>query len=823
MDGGDFRSSGNRQEDTAATCDPDNSCTSHLHHTNGAHRSGNTSRNCLGDSGETRRCVPIEEEGYQKGGRGGGGRGRLLLRSPQDREEEGPLHHNHAVMCGRLPSPPTSASIKKIPVPFFPAGTKGHRKGPEGPRIVPTQSEERKYPSHGPKECAVNENPPLLRALGCQGITTISRLWIGPRIRRETAACGGCAPALTPLDHSIDLDLERKGETFDEDMVEDREDVWSVLITDECGIGGKGFEVEGPGGMHTDVRVALQATGIAWDQIASMQSGINEIPHRGLHVRKVPFLAMEEVMRLPSPRKAVAHLKETWTWLDNYLRQSDNQSMERQRSSFNFNDMEHTLMDDHKYSRWEGERVGTVKGFPVEELKNEDGEVYARCRPVFACSLNMTWMEKGLVVFAPKKEIRRISAQYTYHIALDFVSFYDQLEMPESWRRHFTFIKEGVWYALIRAPMGLRQIVALAVAVTWTLMDIPIRIKVERISWIDNVRFSGDSVDEVTEAAMIFLARCKKVSASVKIDNWKGDDYTEEAIRAHVLATRKMEFLGETYDFDEKTRSHTTKTKTKLKTIQEFLLRNRQQPITYRQLASIVGVLCYSAEVVDVPLYEAFHALRKYRRVMSHLVCPGASWDAPEVTLSEAEQGELESIIKTVILAPPTRTVACTRKIGVLVTDASHIGWGGVFIPMHGKIRVAAGKWEDETSNLTTDADYGKSTVAEPLAVLRALKEFKKGFAGEEGIVDVLVDHQPLIYTRAPKSYYTNLLRNALAKNFKGISFNFKFVPGEENPSDGISRGKSWSDQDMVKITDLLNQLENDDGEEEEELPEFVC
>eukprot|EP00758_Cryptobia_borreli_P011672 Tbor_TRINITY_DN5681_c1_g1::TRINITY_DN5681_c1_g1_i1::g.8624::m.8624 len=71
----------------------------------------------------------------------------------------------------------------------------------------------------------------------------------------------------------------------------------------------------------------------------------------------------------------------------------------------------------------------------------------------------------------------------------------------------------------------------------------------------------------------------------------------------------------------------------------------------------------------------------------------------------------------------------------------------------------------------------------------------------DEKNVLILVDYQPLVYaakSNAPKAFSYNTALGTLTKYRPNTRFFFAFVPGVRNVADGLSRGESSVNKDLV-------------------------
>ncbi|EKG06106.1 hypothetical protein TCSYLVIO_002811 [Trypanosoma cruzi] len=130
------------------------------------------------------------------------------------------------------------------------------------------------------------------------------------------------------------------------------------------------------------------------------------------------------------------------------------------------------------------------------------------------------------------------------------------------------------------------------------------------------------------------------------------------------------------------------------------------------------------------------------------------------------------------------RNIKPTEKASTaIITDASLHGWGAVFIPDSGDVKIAGGKWERKCFLIMQ---------AEARAVRLALSAFS---AILPSTMDIWVDNtspQGAANKGSSKSHAMTweLQRIYEFLDSRGVRASFVYVRSAENPADGISRGR---------------------------------
>lgn len=400
----------------------------------------------------------------------------------------------------------------------------------------------------------------------------------------------------------------------------------------------------------------------------------------------------------------------------------------------------------------------SVKAFSVPEWAKE------RRRPIFWPDIN-TSIDRSLLLkdFIPlRREVRQKVAESKWSIQYDFASWYDQLPLhPEI----SPFFSVNGSTCLGSLPMGFRPSAEVAQLVSQSIADFPLPKGVSVVVYIDNIRFGGNEKEKVEEAAREFLRRVDLVGGILN-----GCD---------VIATQKEDFLGEHFNLVKGTRCLTKNTVEKVKTA----LQVAPSQLSFRQVAAIFGLLFYGIEVLNISLAPYYQALRYYRSTMAIVT----SWNAKAPPMSKTALAQLSSCLKLMKHNVPTHIWKEENSFPDLTIycDASAAGWGAVCISSAG-IHEAGAAWTTAEKN---QHNVQLSTVAEPLAVMKAVSSFVSSGCAN---VKVMSDHMGLVFAGNAgygKSEEYNTMCFHLLTKFTHTHFSFGFIPGAQNVlADSLSR-----------------------------------
>lgn len=375
-----------------------------------------------------------------------------------------------------------------------------------------------------------------------------------------------------------------------------------------------------------------------------------------------------------------------------------------------------------------------------------------------------------------RAEQSRQAASGDYAISVDFAAYFDQFPMDDEVRRLMAFRSGGKVWLLARMPMGQRHAVAVAQAATNVLLSFPMPSGVTSQSCIDNVRFVG-SKQGVTEAARMLLRRC--ASAGVTVNEVAATDDVDKRVRE--LVHQQGTWLGAEYDYRHKRQRVAEKSMVKLSASWK-----RRGEWTHRQYAAHVGLLFFCSGVLRAPMASYFDALKQLRERSARLTEDSELW-AKAVALQPAE---LIALTRWTEFCAANRWVRCdddTHPTRFVITDASAWGWGAIhFLATTGAVESHSEEWSETDKR---SFDVGKSTQAEPEAVLRALRRFCR--SEDRGSVGVLTDSTTARFS-LDRGYSASFAVNAIAARvraeFPHLRLVLRHIPGTANPADGLSR-----------------------------------
>ena len=425
-----------------------------------------------------------------------------------------------------------------------------------------------------------------------------------------------------------------------------------------------------------------------------------------------------------------------------------------------------------------------------------------RRRPLFEPHINDLFSKQANQFMAEKAndldymrqsttaEVRSVVRKTRFSLQFDFASWFDQLLLSPKVRRYFGLLLPSGQYAQLRAmPMGFRASCALAQAITWVLVDfihdpailrgLP-RSAITVDTCIDNVRFCSTDRDLLQRVGAEFVRRCNHVGAILNEFDPTFPPQTE------------YDWLGVHYNHAETeddiaTRSLSAKTKHKLELAAAVLTLSSP---TKRQMAAVYGILYFATDVMGPRMFAHYYSALRFYRTYIAAAEMDQSWDE-HITLPTEIRNDLSCWVQAVSKAPPAPVVndEVNSYDIILVTDASHHGWGAIALDMNAhSLHVCGGPWggSDHLWNLS------RSPESEPLGILKGICRFVNHTHHRN--VLILTDHIGVLNAMNQGHGYTaayNHLVLQCAQLFPGTNFVVSHIPGTENPADPISRGVS--------------------------------
>lgn len=509
-----------------------------------------------------------------------------------------------------------------------------------------------------------------------------------------------------------------------------------------------------------------------------------QLGRRGAEVRQLPLkvkdvcgvLQLDRLLSLDMSPKTHLELQEALLWVtDSAFYTTMGSEIERgyplrsTRSRFLPTDVVE-LQNVGKFVRPSRPMLAGMNAFTVVDEKVKADAIVATRRPILEPIINdlvkELWSSEVSVEFTPKDDIREQVLQSTHAIQFDMTSWFDQIPISEAIRHFFGYNADNCLSVL---AMGYAPSVRVAQSILNALIPDPLPDAVGVASRVDNLRFTGNPAD-VELAGRLFEARCAQVGAKIGEKSEVDTSY---------------EFLGECYDHEKKTRCLTAKTVSKAEFVRDALLESKSRPI--RQILAFVGLLRYTADVLDIAPAAFYHALREAAGFAATGALSG--YDSP-VTLSDAARLSLHSWAALAAANAPTavhRPLPTSDPDITIFVDASAWGWAAVSWT-RGAVwpEVIAQPWSAQ--ELST-WNLGSSVAAEPLAFRKALKAC---VSTRFRHVRIFTDHQPLVYATARhdgRAFAYALASVDLHELRKTTHVEVHHVPGELNPADQPSRG----------------------------------
>jgi len=465
-----------------------------------------------------------------------------------------------------------------------------------------------------------------------------------------------------------------------------------------------------------------------------------------------------------------------------------------------FSTKEEQLMEGQKFKVLSGEPRGAVYGFKVGQyFKNS-------CRPVWNCYIKAHFQSQIPHYHLQSQEriyrqLFRISSQGgTILVQFDMKAYYDQFGLQGDVPSAFCFRgRNGATFALTRLPMGFNLACAIAQGTTWQLLNFDR--KSEVFTCIDNIAFAGRPEDVLHDVTQ-FFTRISAVGATLnELEPHEITAFLQSSADVRLATTLSWHkdvftFLGVQYYWKDQLRGLSEKTVVKLEAL-HGCLREMNELITPRQLATIIGVIRYACRVCESPPLDFFDLMAWSRRVASHLQEDPARWDSSYISLPTTHKQQLLSLLSSCQhLAPIPMGVSWPSATPpTVIVDASGIGWGAVVVAP-AEVRSLSGKWKDTIHS---------SVEAEPRGALEAIIRAFPDPQSAPPVVQVLTDHLPLVWaahSSMPKAFFYNLLLLQLRNTYPSTKFVFAFLPGRLNLADALSRDLAFT-LDPIKAREI--------------------
>ena len=465
---------------------------------------------------------------------------------------------------------------------------------------------------------------------------------------------------------------------------------------------------------------------------------------------------------------------------------------------------------------------GTCRVFTVDELAKQRRRCIQHTRDINDCI-----KEVDPVSFLPWQERHLAVLSGSHVIDLDFSAFYDQMELDDAVRDFFVFEAHGKFYRMKVLSMGQRQSVGVAHRITQQLLNFEHK-SAHTEPYIDNTRFVGSRAAVIEDATM-FLWRCfeanvtcnevqlaglrnrlndvrngRQLEAADEKELAEGkcwEDLVKLWIRkeAENIVKTNCDWLGEAYDYEQKTVWTSEKTRQKIRAIMEHT-----DEWTWRNFAAATALLIYASRTLDLKLSRYFAALRAYREASTLLQAAPEAWEKQAVMEPHTKKA-FKAWADEVLAAEPRKVNRSPPLKWTIMTDASVWGYGALIAGADGTIRTIAHPWSQSERENGLNAEH--STEAEPMAIYKVLCEAIP--PGERATARIITDHDPAVYALKKgyaKSFNINKVCYWIQNTFPDLELSVEHIAGSKNSADGISRGKqlTWSDwKNFVGVLDV--------------------
>ena len=267
-------------------------------------------------------------------------------------------------------------------------------------------------------------------------------------------------------------------------------------------------------------------------------------------------------------------------------------------------------------------------------------------------------------------------------------------------------------------------------------------------------------------------------------------------------------WLGEDYDVTRKTVAISDKTREKIKACWR-----EADDWTWRTYAGHMALLFYASRTLGIRLGQYYGALRAYAAAGWLLTERPELWDQRMIPLQQHAKDSIEQWTNDVLTHGPREIPRDLRPSWLIVSDASHWGWGAWVMKPNGKITWHSHKWSsaDRHAGLSSKT----SAHAEPEAIARVLDT--ELLPTTTSKVLILTDSTTAKYALQKgysPSFFVNAIATRVALKFPSVQLQLEHLPGACNMADGVSRGKKPTVDDWESFRVLASDdfyLEEDD------------
>ena len=378
----------------------------------------------------------------------------------------------------------------------------------------------------------------------------------------------------------------------------------------------------------------------------------------------------------------------------------------------------------------------------------------------------------------------------SYAICHDFTKGFMQIPLDEGVQPYYAFMYKGKVYYNMTAPMGAIWAPALMQTISEVLAYNEIA-GVRTNVHIDNVRFHGTDPKAVQRASDEFVARCKRVNATL-------NDDPENQIHQRGV------FCGVETDYEAGTHRVAQKTLDKLRNEAKWI---DDDKATIEDIRVLFGLLHFCTRVLRIPPSEFFLQVKFQRRRMKELAKGNITESSPANVWPKAKPG-LRNWVDLILANDWTKHHVDPDNVDlVIATDASVTGWGAVlYNEATGDVHATGGSWRK-----TYKSD--DINELEVLAVSKAAEAFADVIHQQRvQSVVILLDNTASVHVLkkgSSRNFEMNeALRKALRSLPKEVSVRVAYITTETNKdfADPLSRGKSIDTSDP-ELASKLGQV----------------
>jgi len=313
---------------------------------------------------------------------------------------------------------------------------------------------------------------------------------------------------------------------------------------------------------------------------------------------------------------------------------------------------------------------------------------------------------------------------------------------------------------------------------------------------IDNTLFGCHTIEQANDIAQAYSTRCAKYQATLGELSNSSDEVTYRGI---VINTKyKTWCLSPRF-------------------VQRAVARIGivldTQSATNQQIESVLGTIVYARIVLNKKSVDFFHIAKLVARNQHQ--APKSQGE--KYTLTPSVVKELTLTQNWIATNQPWNVSiqnAASDATFVIIADAAKNGpfgsWGSIIAtPTQGKIRTFSDRFP-----ITTAINASINELE-----LRAVMETVSRFTFPKCCtIQVMTDNEACRFVLS-KGSSTSIVLNQLTKNFWMIAeanawnVSIHRVSTDDNPADGLSRGRSWTEEDQHKLDKQMRELGYGGGE----------